>query len=127
MGEKKKRLIITFFILHRSEAVSLVLRMNDAGWIHGSVAKRNILMKPGPLSDIPLERHLNSDARDGHGVNWDFRLIDFGRAFEILDPGPNESDLHYWLTEEKRDIRRLLTCDHWTDVASNSLDFFALT
>ena len=69
--------------MFRSEVAALVFRFHDAGWIHGSVAKRNILIQPGPLSDHPHVRHANSKARDGHGVNWDFRLIDFGRACKI--------------------------------------------
>ena len=90
--------------------------MNNAGWIHGSVAKRNILIKPGPLSDNPLERSLNVYERDGHGVNWDFRLIDFGRAFETKNPGRDEYEMKFWVKEEKKDIYRLLTADHWDDV-----------
>ena len=95
------------FLLYRSEAAALVFRFHDAGWIHGSVAKRNILIQPGPLSDNPVERHLNSKARDGHGVNWDFRLIDFGRAFEI-NKAEGERRIQYLIKDEERDLRRLL-------------------
>ena len=74
-----------FFPLHRNEAAALIFRFHDAGWIHGSVAKRNILVQPGPLSDFPLARHANSHARGGHGVDWDFRLINFGSSYTIHD------------------------------------------
>ena len=95
------------FLLYRSEAAALVFRFHDAGWIHGSVAKRNILIQPGPLSDNPVERHLNSKARDGHGVNWDFRLIDFGRAYEII--GGDENRTEYLIKSEERDLYRFIS------------------
>jgi hypothetical protein len=82
---KKKKKLTTVSYSYRSEAASLVFRFHDAGWIHGSIAKRNILIQPGPLSEAPLSRHINSGARGGHGIDWSFRLIDFGRSYKIID------------------------------------------
>ncbi|KIM83278.1 hypothetical protein PILCRDRAFT_783505 [Piloderma croceum F 1598] len=56
----------------RQECVSLLFRFHEAGWNHGSVALRNILMQPGPLSVWPLLRGTNNTSS--------FRLIDFGRS-----------------------------------------------
>ncbi|KAF8799148.1 hypothetical protein BYT27DRAFT_7121604 [Phlegmacium glaucopus] len=67
----------------QSEAASLVFRFHDAGWFHGSIAKRNILVQRGPLSEFPVIRDRNRYARGGHGVGWSFRLIDFGRSADI--------------------------------------------
>lgn len=94
-------------LLHRSEAAALVFRFHNAGWIHGSVAKRNILIQPGPLSDIPHERLVNSKARDGHGINWDFRLIDFGRAYEIIKD-QSEKRIEYLIKTEESVLYRTL-------------------
>ncbi|KAF8881986.1 hypothetical protein BD779DRAFT_1544303 [Infundibulicybe gibba] len=61
----------------RQECGSLILRFHDAGWIHGSVADRNVLAQPGPLSTFPIFRNL-----PGHPERRSFRLIDFGRSWE---------------------------------------------
>ncbi|KAF8955690.1 hypothetical protein BDZ97DRAFT_259558 [Flammula alnicola] len=64
----------------KQECASLVYRFHEASWIHGSVAKRNILRQPGPLSQWPVQRMFNNYDRGGYGVGWSFRLIDFGRS-----------------------------------------------
>ena len=56
----------------KEECASLLYRLHEAGWIHGSYAARNILTQPGPLSEWPPFRILG-------GVK-SFRLIDFGRS-----------------------------------------------
>jgi hypothetical protein len=56
----------------RQECASLLYRLHNAGWTHGSLAERNLLMQPGPLSDRPLSRGLDGTSS--------FRLIDFGRS-----------------------------------------------
>ncbi|CAA7265710.1 unnamed protein product [Cyclocybe aegerita] len=65
----------------KQECVSMVLRFHDAGYIHGSVARRNILRVPGPLAASASERVTNADNTGDHGVNWSYRLIDFGRSY----------------------------------------------
>jgi len=54
-------------------------------WFHGSFYQRNILRKPGPLSAPPEERKDNKKKRGTYGVNWSFRLIDFGRSEYVGD------------------------------------------
>ncbi|KIM53988.1 hypothetical protein SCLCIDRAFT_1222410 [Scleroderma citrinum Foug A] len=56
----------------REECVSLLLRFNDAGWLHESVAERNFLMQEGLPTMWPLERQFTDQLS--------FRLIDFGRS-----------------------------------------------
>ncbi|TFK88183.1 hypothetical protein K466DRAFT_461371, partial [Polyporus arcularius HHB13444] len=48
----------------------LMERLHDAGFLHGAVYARNILMQPGPLEVPPEHRNYATPA---------FRLIDFGR------------------------------------------------
>ncbi|KAF9565508.1 hypothetical protein CPC08DRAFT_683586 [Agrocybe pediades] len=73
----------------RNECASLIYRFHEEGWWHGSVAQRNIVKQPGPLSAWPLERHFNARERGGLGKDWSFRLIDFGRSRKTT----NGSDL----------------------------------
>jgi len=58
----------------KQECASLLYRLHEAGWNHGSFYERNILTQPGPLSEWPL-------IRSASGVK-SFRLIDFGRSVE---------------------------------------------
>lgn len=58
----------------REECASLYYRLHHAGWKHGSVAPRNILMQRGPLSEFPMLRSIESRTKS-------FRLIDFGRSY----------------------------------------------
>lgn len=59
----------------KQECASLLYRLQEAGWNHGSFYERNILMQSGPLSEWPLARFVS-------GVK-SFRLIDFGRSAEF--------------------------------------------
>ncbi|KZP19808.1 hypothetical protein FIBSPDRAFT_790201 [Athelia psychrophila] len=54
------------------ECSSLIHRLHEAGYAHNSIAARNIVVQPGPLSELPEKR-----GRDG---TKSFRLIDFGRT-----------------------------------------------
>ena len=70
---------------YRKECASLYYRFHSAGWCHGSVAARNILVQRGPLSARP-------GSRRGCGSNHEaqeksFRLIDFGRSKENAQRG----------------------------------------
>ncbi|KAF8955687.1 hypothetical protein BDZ97DRAFT_1709159 [Flammula alnicola] len=67
----------------QTECASLIYRFHEAGWLHGSIARRNIVRQPGPLSAWPLERMANELTRGGIGEHWSYRLIDFGRSFSI--------------------------------------------
>ncbi|KZP17977.1 hypothetical protein FIBSPDRAFT_864368 [Athelia psychrophila] len=54
------------------ECSSLFYRLHEAGYAHNSIAARNMVVQPGPLSELPEKR-----GRDG---TKSFRLIDFGRT-----------------------------------------------
>lgn len=64
----------------RNECASLLYRFHDSGWLHGSIYPRNILEKPGPISEFPAFRGLGHDALHPEGGKRSFRLIDFGRS-----------------------------------------------
>ena len=51
--------------------LSLIRRLNIAGFIQHSIAERNILVQPGPLSKPLAERSMKTPS---------FRIIDFGRG-----------------------------------------------
>jgi len=59
-------------------------------WVHRSFYQRNILRKPGPLSAPPEKREENKKKRGKYGVDWSFRLIDFGRS-QYVGGGPERS------------------------------------
>ncbi|KAI6028001.1 hypothetical protein BKA83DRAFT_32882, partial [Pisolithus microcarpus] len=64
----------------REECASLCLRFNNAGWLHESIAERNVLVQPGLPTQWPIERNVSeSDAE----TRKSFRLIDFGRSKKI--------------------------------------------
>ncbi|KAF8894951.1 hypothetical protein CPB84DRAFT_1710693 [Gymnopilus junonius] len=69
----------------KSESASLAYRFHEEGWVHGSLARRNILRQPGPLSAWPIERMVNMSMRGGIGEDWSFRLIDFGRSYKLRE------------------------------------------
>ncbi|KNZ76234.1 hypothetical protein J132_11104 [Termitomyces sp. J132] len=60
----------------KNEALSLIYRFHCAGWAHGSIYPRNIVIQPGPISAPPSLRS-NEDPS--------FRLIDFGRSYQCKD------------------------------------------
>ncbi|KAL0576162.1 hypothetical protein V5O48_005803 [Marasmius crinis-equi] len=64
----------------RRECSALLLRFHELGWIHGSFAHRNMLMRRGDHTDYPMERS-KKDKR--------FRLVDFGRS-EYLEDWPKD-------------------------------------
>ncbi|KAG6911422.1 hypothetical protein DXG01_016519 [Tephrocybe rancida] len=66
----------------KNEALSLIYRFHYAGWAHGSVYARNILVQPGPISASPSERSKDIPS---------FRLIDFGRSYRCDAEGSNRA------------------------------------
>ncbi|KAI6012992.1 hypothetical protein EDC04DRAFT_2760391 [Pisolithus marmoratus] len=66
----------------RKECASLWLRFNHAGWLHESIAERNILVQTGLPTQWPIERHIPEFGDEP--VN-SFRLIDFGRSRKIKE------------------------------------------
>jgi hypothetical protein len=77
--------------------------MHSGGWYHGSFWQRNILKKAGPLNASLIEREKNKGKRGGYGVDWSFRLIDFGRSRPVSENVPS------WMKVEPARIRQLLT------------------
>ncbi|KAI4522803.1 hypothetical protein K525DRAFT_268537 [Schizophyllum commune Loenen D] len=59
--------------LQRQTTASLFHRMHEAGFVHNSEHRRNVLMQAGPLSAPPAQRHRSTPS---------FRLIDFGRTVD---------------------------------------------
>jgi len=92
---------LVYALLTRHECVALALRLHEAKWFHGSFYRRNILRKPGPLSAHPKEREANEKKRDKYGVDWSFRLIDFGRSDITI---PFGSSPMYRLDRERREV-----------------------
>jgi len=79
--------------------------MNAAGWFHGSIWERNILKQPGPLSESVFWKRMNKKRRGGYGVDWSFRLIDFGRTRHFDDlrrQYPESEALRTILNETKK-------------------------
>ncbi|KIM53991.1 hypothetical protein SCLCIDRAFT_1222418 [Scleroderma citrinum Foug A] len=73
----------------REECVSLLLRFNNADWLHDSVAERNFLVQRGPPTMWPLERTITDQLS--------FRLIDFGRSRLVEDP----EDFEFLMAKDK--------------------------
>ncbi|KAI6007492.1 hypothetical protein EDC04DRAFT_2582786 [Pisolithus marmoratus] len=71
----------------REECASLCLRFNHAGWLHESIAERNVLVQRGLPTQWPIERHL---PEFGDGPENSFRLIDFGRSRKIYDASESQ-------------------------------------
>ncbi|KDR72254.1 hypothetical protein GALMADRAFT_74168 [Galerina marginata CBS 339.88] len=84
-----------------SECGSLVHRFAEEEWVHGSIAKRNILKQPGPLSAWPIQRTMNAMRREGLGEQWSFRLIDFGRSFNPKTRNVQEREVINLLRNER--------------------------
>ncbi|KAF8419966.1 hypothetical protein L210DRAFT_3575970 [Boletus edulis BED1] len=61
-----------FLIEDQEECASLLLRFQDAGWLHESVAPRNFLVQRGKPTEFPPTRMVKPEPS--------FRLIDFGRS-----------------------------------------------
>ncbi|KAF9050702.1 hypothetical protein BDZ89DRAFT_1057144 [Hymenopellis radicata] len=63
----------------RQECAALFFRMHAEGWLHNSVAPRNVVMDYGNIHDWPvLQSSLTSDVKR-------FRIIDFGRSVHEED------------------------------------------
>jgi len=54
--------------------------------VHNSVAPRNVLFQPGPLTEFPLFRKTNQMASNPQDRVFSFRLIDFGRSERFENP-----------------------------------------
>ncbi|KAF9563800.1 hypothetical protein CPC08DRAFT_304843 [Agrocybe pediades] len=80
------------------ECLSLLYRMHDEGWLHGSVYCRNIVWQAGPLSAHPIMRQMDEyPTAKGHlwGRQRSFRLIDFGRSGTMESLDDYEDDMEY--------------------------------
>ena len=86
----------------RQECASLLYRLHEAGWTHGSAYERNILKQPGPLNVSPNQRLGNSTERGGYGVQWSFRLIDFGRSKYV----EGQADEDKWIRMDAAKVAR---------------------
>lgn len=67
---------------------SLVHRFHKAGWAHSSIAERNILVQPGPITAL-LSEH-NTTEQDKRS----FRLIDFGRSVKDGPQYEKDNDIN---------------------------------
>ncbi|KAJ7273171.1 hypothetical protein C8J57DRAFT_267752 [Mycena rebaudengoi] len=97
---------------HKSECSSLLYRLNHAGWLHESVATRNLVVQLGPLT-VP-QGWMRCD-----GIS--FRVIDFGRSLycgdlpedkdteDVFRELRGEGDSHERLRDERREIDELLS------------------
>ncbi|KAI6125846.1 hypothetical protein EDD16DRAFT_1473993, partial [Pisolithus croceorrhizus] len=72
----------------REECASLFLRFNQAGWLHESIALRNVLIQPGLPTQWPIERDISDSDVE---TQKSFRLIDFGRSRKISNAGEWEA------------------------------------
>ncbi|EDQ98814.1 uncharacterized protein LACBIDRAFT_296154 [Laccaria bicolor S238N-H82] len=72
--------IDTLNINDKHECTSLIFRFHHAGSVHHSVAPRNILFQPGPLTEFPLFHMANQMAPNPRDRVFNFRLIDFRRS-----------------------------------------------
>ncbi|KAI6111556.1 hypothetical protein EDD16DRAFT_1433656, partial [Pisolithus croceorrhizus] len=62
------------------ECASLCLRFNQAGWLHESIALRNVLVQPGLPTQWPIERDNSRDNSRYDPEIHSSRLIGFGRS-----------------------------------------------
>ncbi|KAH9931571.1 uncharacterized protein B0H18DRAFT_952725 [Fomitopsis serialis] len=81
-----------FSIDDRSECYSLVVRLQLAEFLQGSMYVRNILWQPGPLWKPPQERSRKTPS---------FRIIDFGRAMYWNEHVVKEEDVQKKETKAK--------------------------
>ena len=72
--------------------------------MHGSFYQRNILRKPGPLSAHPDERNDNTRKRGGYGVDWSYRVVDFGRSV-CVDNVPKANYVYELQYKEHMNVR----------------------
>ncbi|KAI6124330.1 hypothetical protein EV401DRAFT_1183528 [Pisolithus croceorrhizus] len=69
------------------ECASLCLRFNQAGWLHESIALRNVLVQPGLPTQWPIERDNSRDNSRYDPEIHSSRLIGFGRSRKISGQG----------------------------------------
>ena len=67
----------------REECASLLLRFNHAGWLHESIAERNVVMQKIPFPALLATQNMSLPKRE-----MSFRLIDFGRSVKEKEPSP---------------------------------------
>ncbi|KAI5984212.1 hypothetical protein EDD15DRAFT_2521732 [Pisolithus albus] len=60
--------------------LSPILQSNNAGWLHESIAERNVLLQPGLPTQWPIERNVSESDPETQKSS---RLIDFGRSGKI--------------------------------------------
>lgn len=82
-------------------------RFNHAGWTHGSIAQRNILVQRGPLTVAPFYRALQAlnALENGGELEHSFRLIDFGRSAPMDERGAGRM-------RERSDVKELFGFTH---------------
>ncbi|KZV77143.1 hypothetical protein PENSPDRAFT_597002 [Peniophora sp. CONT] len=81
----------------RNTCAALYFHFMEGGWTQNSMAERNVVVQPGPISDWPVFRGQDRRQRS-------FRLIDFGRA------APLGESMEYAVT--KSDILKLFELFH---------------
>ncbi|KAJ7273170.1 hypothetical protein C8J57DRAFT_1317000 [Mycena rebaudengoi] len=71
----------------KKECWSLLYRLHEAEWVHESVAERNIMMQPGPMTTP------QGWMRSVPGLTAvSFRVIDFGRSLYCGEPAPKDEE-----------------------------------
>ena len=88
---------------------------------------RNIVRKPGPIADSPTTRALNKEKRGGIGVEWDYRLIDFGRSeltskTERWAKSGNAEKVKWYNDMLTRKVQEYHKLNHWVQGFTNTLD-----
>lgn len=76
----------------RHDVLAMFTHLHNAGYVHGSPHRRNIMIQPGPLSHPPEERSIK---------NPSLRLIDFGRTCAVSPRGRER-------TEEYKEIMKTM-------------------
>ena len=85
--------------LDRLLILSLIRRLHLAGFIQHSIAKRNILVQPGPLRDHLSQRSMKTPS---------FRIIDFGRGRNMNERGKNNGNTPKDAENEEQQMKHLL-------------------
>ncbi|KAJ6608602.1 hypothetical protein B0H10DRAFT_1955278 [Mycena sp. CBHHK59/15] len=87
----------------KRECWSLLYRLHHAQWVHWSVAERNIMVQPGPLtSPQGWQRGLPGDPVS-------FRLIDFGRSLYCAERSEDAEDVFEELREKGNLLKKMHT------------------
>jgi len=91
---------LTYIWLSRLECYSLLLRLHHARVLQQSVFTRNILVQPGPLTQPPEKRSLETPS---------FRIVDFGRGKMFDEMGAHW--IAYEVEWEKKQAQKELKLD----------------